>query len=254
MNGRGRTRGRIRRSPWIIAPVFTAALLAGCSGISSSTGPETPTTAPSASPTGAAVSTSTASATPSPIPAATPTPTPDAGVSPTVAPSPSSTGATGIDGCPTPPVDLATTRDLVRAGKAVKCFGSRSLTFRAYVPTTEGLGGVSGWKMTPAWLADDWMGAILQPKPLTEQDQDAWLIARVPPSLGRCAITDEGAPACPFGQHLDGYVAVTGHFDDPAAATCKSAPWESGQDPGPSKAKMVARCRARFVVTRIEAG
>jgi len=241
MNGRGRTAG----SRWVIGPALAAVLLAGCTGTSSSTAPATPTAAPLASPAGAS---------PSATAASTPTPTPGDAASPTAAPSPSSTAATGAAGCPTPPVDLATARDLVRAGKAVKCFGSRSLTFRAYVPTTEGLGGASAWKMTPAWLADDWMGAILQPEPLTDQDQNAWLVARVQPSLGRCSITDEGAPACPFGPHLEGYVVVTGHFDDPVAATCKSAPWESGQDPGPSKAKMVARCRTRFVVTGIEPG
>ncbi len=254
MNGRGQTRGRSRQSRWIIAPALAAALLTGCTGTSPSTAPAMPTAAPLASPTGESPAASTASAIPSATAPSTPTPTLGNAASPTAVPSPSATAATGVAGCPTPPVDLATARDLVRAGKAVTCFGPRALTFRAYVPTTEGLGGASAWKMTPAWLADDWMGVILQPEPLTEQDQDAWLIARVPPSLGRCGITDEGAPACPFGPHLDGYVVVTGHFDDPAAATCKSTAWESGQDPGPSKAKMVARCRARFVVTRIEAG
>lgn len=256
MNGRGRSRGWTRRSRWFIASAIAAALLAGCAGTSASPSSETPTAAPLASPSGPAPAASTASAVPSPTSAASPaaTPTPGPAASPPAVPNPSSSAVLGVGGCPTPPVDLATTRELVRTGKAVKCFGSGALTFRAYVPTTEGLGGVSAWKMTPAWLADDWMGAILQPKPLAEQDQNAWLIVRVPPPLGRCSITDEGAPACPFGPHLDGYVVVTGHFDDPAAATCKSAPWESGQEPGPSKAKMVARCRARFVVTGIEPG
>ncbi len=148
-------------------------------------------------------------------------------------------------------MDLATARDVARAGKAVTCFGSSALSFRAYVVRTDGLGGTSGWKMTPAWLADDWMGAILQPKALAEVDDKAWFIVRVAPALGRCAITDAGATDCPFGSHLGDYVRVTGHFDDPAAGTCRSAAWEQGQDPGPSKTKMIARCRARFVVTKI---
>lgn len=255
MNGRGRTRGQTRGGRWVIGPALAVALLTGCTGTSSSTGPETATAAPLASPTGASSAAFAPSATPLSTSTWSPTPTPDAGASPTAAPSPSPTALIGVGGCPTPPVDVATTRDLVHAGKAVKCFGTTPITFRAYVPTTDGLGGVSGSKMTPAWLADDWMGVILQPMPLAEQDQNAWLVVRVPPSLGRCSITDEAAPTCPFGPHLDGYVMVTGHFDDPAAATCKSAPWESGQDPGgPSKAKMVARCRARFVVTAVGAG
>ena len=108
--------------------------------------------------------------------------------------------------------------------------------------------------MTPAWIADNWTGVILQPEPLAEQDQDAWLVARVAPALGRCSITDAAAKACPFGPHLDGYVTVTGHFNDAAATTCKSVAFAPELDPGPSKSQMVARCRAQFVVTRIAPG
>ncbi len=246
MDGSGWT----RRGRWRIGLALAASLLAGCTGTSST--PATPSIAAAESP--AAVSQATATASPTATPAASSTATSAVPASATPVPSPSASTLIDAAGCPIPPVDLATTRDLARAGRAVRCFGSGSLTFRAYVPTTEGLGGTSASRMTPAWLADDWTGVILQPGPLTEQDQDAWLVVRVAPSLGRCAITDEGDPACPFGPHLDGYVVVTGHFEDPAATTCKSAPWAAGQDPGPSKAKMVARCRARFVVTKVEAG
>ena len=72
--------------------------------------------------------------------------------------------------------------------------------------------------MTPAWIADNWTGAILQPEPLADQDQDAWLIVRVAPALGpmrdhgrRARRTVRSAPTS------TGYVTVTGHFDDPAA-------------------------------------
>ena len=244
--------GRIRRSGWCIGPLIAALLLAGCTGTSPSTGPAAPSVVATASPETA----SPAAASQEPTASSTPSPTPTevAEASPSAVPGPSASIQLDAAGCPIPPVDLATTRDLARAGQAVRCFGSGSLTFRAYVPTTEGLGGSSASRMTPAWLADDWTGVILQPGPLAEQDQDAWLVVRVGPSLGHCAITYESDPACPFGPHLDGYVVVTGHFDDPAARTCKSARWAAGQDPGPSKANMVARCRARFVVTKVEAG
>ena len=105
--------------------------------------------------------------------------------------------------------------------------------------------------MTPRWLADPWTGVIVQPEPLADVDQDAWLVVRVRPALGACAITDVTAAACPFGALLEHRVTVTGHFDDPAAQTCRSHAFEMGGDPGPSKKQMIARCRAAFVVTAV---
>jgi hypothetical protein len=182
------------------------------------------------------------------IPSATiPGPSPTGSAAASAQPSPSLDAM----GCPTGTPDLATVRDVARAGHAIACFGSQPLTFRAYVPATEGLGGVSAYKMTPHWLADPWWGVILQPQPTPEVDQNAWLIVRVPPSLGNCTITDIRASNCPFGAHLAGHVTITGHFDDPVARTCQSRPFDAGGDPGPSKKQMIARCRAAFVVTAI---
>ncbi len=183
------------------------------------------------------------------IPSATiPGPSPTASAATSGQPSPS----LDATGCPTGTPDLATVRDVARAGHAIACFGSQPLTFRAYVPATEGLGGVNAYKMTPHWLADPWWGVILQPEPSPEVDQNAWLIVRVPPSLGSCTITDIRAADCPFGAHLAGHVTITGHFDDPVARTCQSRPFEAGGDPGPSKKQMIARCRAAFVVTALK--
>jgi hypothetical protein len=157
-------------------------------------------------------------------------------------------------GCPSLPVDLGTVRDLAKGGKAVGCFGTQDLTFRGYVPTTDGLGGVPASKMTPAWIADPWTGVILQPAPLAQADQSAWFVVRVAPVLGKCRVTDIQAAHCPFGPYLDTYVTVTGHFNDPVGKTCQSAPLPGGTDPGPSKSTMAARCRREFVVTAIAAG
>lgn len=239
--------GRDRRSRRILVVTIAAAFLVGCTSSTSSTGPAMPGQAPSPSPAATLSASATLPATAVPTPTASPTP------SATASRTPVPTAAVK-PGCPTPPVSLAKVRDLARAGKAVGCFGSTALTFRAYVPTTEGLGGVSGSKMTPTWIADNWTGAILQPGPLADQDQDAWLIVRVPPSLGRCSITEVTATDCPFGAHLEGYVTVTGHFDDPVATKCKSVAFSPELDPGPSKSKMVARCRTQFVVSAIKPG
>jgi hypothetical protein len=185
---------------------------------------------------------------PTPAPTATPVPTP----APTVGPTASATPPPVAKGCPAPPVDLATARDLAKAGRAVACFGSQPLTFRAYVPMVEGLGGVSGSRLTPRWIADAWSGVIVQPKRLSKVNQDAWLIVRVRPSLGACTITDVEAAPCPFGGLVEKYVTLTGHFDDPVAQTCRSRAWDTGGDPGPSKKQMIASCRAAFVVTAVK--
>jgi hypothetical protein len=218
--------------------VIIAVILAGCSGATPSIELLAPTAEPSASPSAAAPSTPTATPTPAASPVASATSEP----------------STASGACPRPPLDLAAVRDTARARRAITCFGSASLTFRAYVPTTTDLGGVSGSKMTPLWIADNWTGAIVQPEPLVEQDQNAWLIVRVPPKLGRCAITAVEAKECPFGAHLDDYVTITGHFDDPVATTCKSVAFSPELDPGPAKPEMVARCRAEFVVSAIDPG
>ena len=97
--------------------------------------------------------------------------------------------------CPTLPTDLATVRDLAKAGKAIGCFGKSDITFRAYVPTTDGLGGVPSSKMTPAWIADPWTAAILQPMPLTEVNQDAWFVVRLTPALGSAASRTSRQPS-----------------------------------------------------------
>lgn len=221
-----------------IIGTLLALVAAGCSG--------SPTTPPNASHAASPASTTTAStgssapktpsATPAPTPADTPVPSVNTGT------------------CPTLPVDLATVRDFAKAGRALACFATQELTFRGYVPTTDSLGGVPASKMTPGWIADPWTGVILQPAPLAQVDQSTWFVVRVSPALGKCSVTDIQAAHCPFGTYLDKYVTVTGHFNDGAAPSCKSAALPGQTDPGPSKSKMVARCRREFVVTAIAAG
>ena len=95
---------------------------------------------------------------------------------------------------------------------------------------------------------------IVQPEPLQDVDQHAWFVVRVAPSLGACGITAVRDAGCPFGSHLDGYLTLTGHFDDPAATQCRSRAFVAGEPSGPGKTVMIARCRREFVVTAIAAG
>jgi hypothetical protein len=49
------------------------------------------------------------------------------------------------------------------------------------------------------------------------------------------------------------HVTLTGQFDDPAAATCRSVPWVNIGFPLPNPADAVAVCRRSFVASGIPA-
>lgn len=107
--------------------------------------------------------------------------------------------------------------------------------------------------MTPPWIANPFTGVIVQPA-AGNPDQSAWFVMRVAPGLGKCRVTAQESAKCPFAAYVDTFVTVTGHFKDPAAKTCSSAPLSGETNPGPSKSKMVANCKREFVVTVIAAG
>jgi len=226
-------------------------VVAACSAANSS---GTPGAGGGGGPAGPAATSSVGGpASPSPLEAESASPGPSGPAeSPPASGGPAASPSLDARGCPVGTPDLAAVRTVAKAGHAVSCFGSQPLTFTAYVPATEGLGGVSAYRQTPHWLADPWWGVILQPGPTPETDQNAWLIVRLAPSLGDCRITDIRATTCPFGSKIEQFVQVTGHFDDPAAPTCQSKPATAGGPAGPSKSQMVARCRSAFVVTEIK--
>ena len=75
-------------------------------------------------------------------------------------------------------------------------------------------------------------------------------------------VTEVTATDCPFGSHLEGYVIVTGHFDDPVATKCKSVAFSPELDQGrpsrrwslgagPSRARRRAERRASVAVRRV---
>ena len=51
----------------------------------------------------------------------------------------------------------------------------------------------------------------------------------------------------PVGTHVE----LTGHFDDPAAATCRMVPLPGAIGPVVPQARTVALCRQAFVATAI---
>lgn len=126
------------------------------------------------------------------------------------------------------------------AADLVTCVGSRELTVIGYLAPPWGVGGTSNG-LAPAWLGE-WAGL---PSVL-------WLRPRN--SAGCLAATDcvwmflYAPDAATLPLTPDRWVRVSGHFNDPAATSCRWA----GPDGDPvTDASAAAVCRQHFVVTSI---
>lgn len=165
--------------------------------------------------------------------------------SPTAEASPSTTPPVG---CVNPPIDISTLIDMVPTGPLdpgvdpVACYGDNPLTFDA---TWYG-GGVADCPAAPepAWLACS--AFSLQAAGDTRKLGAPQLFVAVDPSADLSSISE------PYAQ-----VRVTGHFDDPAAQTCRATQSFPGESPEPVAvtpepvAETIERCRRTFVVTQV---
>jgi hypothetical protein len=140
------------------------------------------------------------------------------------------------DACPARPVELTTILQLGRADR-VGCFGGQDLTFRAWiVDPGEGYGGTCP-ALFPQWLLD----CVLPP----------WLLSADP--SGDQPLHALRAPnAAGALKGVARWVRVTGHFDDPAAATCNDGISTGFVDGSIPTASLVRTCRTQFVVTRMQ--
>ncbi|MEX0626599.1 MAG: hypothetical protein WD402_08640 [Chloroflexota bacterium] len=164
----------------------------------------------------------------------------DSSPSPSItAPSPS---ATPPAGCINPPTDITTLIDMVPTGPLdpgsdpVACYGDAPLTFDA---TWYG-GGVADCPSAPepAWLACS--AFSLQAAGDTRKVGAPGLFVAIHPSASL------SIPSGPYAQ-----VRVTGHFDDPAAQTCRETQLGGGATSLAPAAEMIERCRRTFVVTDV---
>jgi hypothetical protein len=121
-----------------------------------------------------------------------------------------------------------------------RCFGDQVLRIRG-VTAECGCGGVTTEQGSPAWLID----------PLGYSD--VYLSPRVVAAdTGIGGLTIRINPANPLTVPPAGtYVELTGHFADPAAATCRIHPNSFFFGPVPPRGAVVARCEQTFVVTGI---
>jgi len=118
---------------------------------------------------------------------------------------------------------------------AVSCFGHTPMTIRMFSASCDGCYSGPSGRRTPEWLAEPGTNQ-LQVSPVENSNGGQLVLA---PNLG-------------FDPSWWGHwVEVTGHFDDPAAATCTWLPgpdelsWYSGRQ------DVVNGCRQTFVVTAI---
>jgi hypothetical protein len=167
---------------------------------------------------------------------------PDVGApspSPTDAGTPSPTASLPV-GCINPPTDITTLIDLQStgpldpAGDPVACYGNAPLTFDA---TWLG-GGVADCPSAPepAWLACSANSLRAVGDTRKMGGPDLWVA--VDPSVSVSL-------SAPFAQ-----VRVTGHFDDPAAQTCREIGSMPGESPRPA-AEVIESCRRIFVIAEV---
>ncbi len=162
--------------------------------------------------------------------------------SPTIPePSPSaSPSSTPPAGCVNPPTDITSLIDMMPTGPLdpggdpVACYGNTPLTFEA---TWLG-GGVADCPAAPepAWLACS--AFSLQAAGDTRNLGAPQLIVAVDPSA-----------SLEIGPSAYAQVRVTGHFDDPAAQTCRETALGGGASSLAPVAETIERCRRTFVVT-----
>jgi hypothetical protein len=140
-------------------------------------------------------------------------------------------------GCPSAPRDLAAFMVLDLAATPV-CFGDAPITMRAWSVRCQQCWGSGPGVGEPAWLMAPTTNQLyLSPIKAVNPDE-YWTTMILDPSVVVDPIANAGT-----------WVELTGHFDDPAAATCHYEPavpelqyWEGQQ-------AVIDNCKQTFVVT-----
>ncbi|MEO8461782.1 MAG: hypothetical protein ABI555_01100, partial [Chloroflexota bacterium] len=140
--------------------------------------------------------------------------------------------------CPKGAVDLVAILG-VAPDRRADCFEDRTLKFSAFNAQPEGIGGTVDSKGTPDWLA----GAFLNLG-------GAWLSPLDGPFNPAASLNAYARPGLKGLAPTPRWVAVSGHFDDPVATTCRITKLGDGSLSEPV-AVSVARCRNSFVVTAV---
>jgi hypothetical protein len=120
------------------------------------------------------------------------------------------------------------------------CFGDRTLTVRGFVASCE-CGGTTQQRATPAWLID--------PLGISAFSLVPAIVQAATGGGGFGVMIDPSHPVTvpEAGEHVE----LTGHFADPAAASCRVFPNDGAFGPVLPREQTVALCRQAFVVTAI---
>ena len=149
--------------------------------------------------------------------------------------------ATPPEDCVNPPPEVTT---LIEQTDPLACYGSADLTVDALV--TGGAFDCPGG-LEPAWLGCSGYVQLSSP-PGTSGAPEFLLVARAPgPSMTAVLRPDIE----PLRSHaMDTVVHLTGHYDDPAAQSCRYTSWPDANPP--SQEEVVHTCRSTFVITAME--
>jgi hypothetical protein len=121
------------------------------------------------------------------------------------------------------------------------CYGDAPVTLTAYVPrcpecTTDPPAQTSTYR--PGWLNQTGGERVIRLSPVAVEDL-GWFEALLGQDL---------QPRSGWEQH---WVRVIGHFDDPAAATCRVQPGPDDERWYTGRQQVINDCRSRFVVTSV---
>jgi hypothetical protein len=128
---------------------------------------------------------------------------------------------------------------LLTAYEQLACYGVGSLSFTGTYGCGGGCGGLSLGSFEPGWLAD--------PNVATFQ------LVTVKPGMGLGRIEIHISPDNGLGRPAEGsIIRVVGHYDDPAASTCRIASGAEGEETVADERAAVFYCRERFVIDSYE--
>jgi hypothetical protein len=160
--------------------------------------------------------------------------------------------------CDDLPGDGVTLAQLIEAGAwhRLACLGNAPLTLTGVIDF-HCQGGLRHGTYEPAWMVDWCPFQTLTPEETVNTCDNYDCASSTKPgptTLDQYTLDMVAAPGGPSVQPRGTIVRVTGHFDDPASATCRIEPGSdsSSDSSGAWSGASELLCREQFVVTQIE--
>ena len=145
--------------------------------------------------------------------------------------------------CPSTPKSFATLADIAPL-VALVCLRDRDITFPARLYEPEATCGIDlGWTIEPDWLGSTCPHPdMVIADPTTAESRPDWVFA---PGVDRSDLH----PGVDETAWLP--VVITGHYDDPAARSCRIVVHDTDTAADIGSDQAILRCRSTFVVTGI---